>query len=112
MSFLAFLARHFPGLQRGCYLSTTGVYGNHHGALVDETSDCRPTRPRSIQRLEDEAAWQQACRERGVLVGKGGLKGNAIRISPPLTVTREAAGEAVRVFGEALSSVEAGGRVA
>lgn len=58
------------------------------------------------------AAFMEACRERGVLVGKGGLKGNAIRISPPLTVTREAAGEAVRVFEEALSSVEAGGRVA
>ena len=57
------------------------------------------------------AAFMEACRERGVLVGKGGLKGNAIRISPPLTVTREAAEEAARVFDEALSSVEAGERV-
>ncbi|HKZ26332.1 MAG TPA: aspartate aminotransferase family protein, partial [Rubrobacteraceae bacterium] len=36
----------------------------------------------------------EACRERGLLVGKGGIKANAIRISPPMIVTREAAEEA------------------
>ena len=45
----------------------------------------------------------QACRERGVLVGKGGIGANAVRISPPLTVTREAAREAADAFEEALS---------
>jgi 4-aminobutyrate aminotransferase len=47
----------------------------------------------------------QASRERGVLVGKGGINANAIRISPPLTVTREAAEEAANAFEEALSVV-------
>jgi 4-aminobutyrate aminotransferase len=45
----------------------------------------------------------QACRERGVLVGKGGIGANAIRISPPLTITREAAEEAANAFVEALA---------
>ena len=49
--------------------------------------------------------FMQACRERGVLVGKGGINANAIRISPPLTVTREAAEEAANVFEEALAAV-------
>jgi 4-aminobutyrate aminotransferase len=45
----------------------------------------------------------QACRERGVLVGKGGIGANAVRISPPLTITREAAEEAADAFVEALA---------
>src|SRR5215210_3208347 len=49
--------------------------------------------------------FMQACRERGVLVGKGGINANAVRISPPLTVTREAAEEAANVFEEALAAV-------
>lgn len=49
--------------------------------------------------------FMEACRERGVLVGKGGLKANTIRISPPLIVTREAAEDAAKVFEEALEVV-------
>jgi len=51
------------------------------------------------------ARFMQACRERGVLVGKGGIGGNALRISPPLTITREAAEEAANAFEEALAEV-------
>ncbi len=40
------------------YLSTTGVYGNSHGAWVDEQSPCRPTAGRSQARLRCERAWQ------------------------------------------------------
>ncbi|HEX6709127.1 MAG TPA: aspartate aminotransferase family protein [Rubrobacter sp.] len=53
----------------------------------------------------------QACRERGVLVGKGGIKANAIRISPPLTITREAAEEAANAFEEALAEIGDSARV-
>src|ERR671910_479600 len=49
--------------------------------------------------------FMQACRERGVLVGKGGINANAVRISPPLTITREAAEGAAEVFEEALAAV-------
>src|SRR5829696_9202961 len=49
--------------------------------------------------------FMEACRERGVLVGKGGIKANAVRVSPPMTVTREAAQEAANVFEEALAEV-------
>jgi nucleoside-diphosphate-sugar epimerase len=40
-----------------CYLSSVGVYGDHGGAWVDETSPCQPNLPRYKQRLEIEAAW-------------------------------------------------------
>ena len=53
----------------------------------------------------------EACRARGLLVGKGGLKANTIRISPPLIITREAADEAADIMEEALAEVGAAERV-
>lgn len=41
------------------YLSTVGVYGNHDGAWVDETSECRPVSKRSIERVTAENTWQE-----------------------------------------------------
>ena len=40
------------------YLSTVGVYGDHDGRWVDETTKCRPISTRSVQRLAAEKAWQ------------------------------------------------------
>ncbi len=53
----------------------------------------------------------QACKERGVLVGKGGIGANAVRISPPLTISREAAEEAANAFEEALAVAGEAARV-
>jgi dTDP-D-glucose 4,6-dehydratase len=39
------------------YLSTTGVYGNTNGVLVDETAPTRPTSQRSQSRLNAETQW-------------------------------------------------------
>jgi nucleoside-diphosphate-sugar epimerase len=41
------------------YLSTVGVYGDHGGAWVDETSECRPVSTRSRQRVAAEDAWRR-----------------------------------------------------
>lgn len=40
------------------YLSTTGVYGDHQGGWVDETTPLLPGTRRGIWRVEAEAAWQ------------------------------------------------------
>jgi nucleoside-diphosphate-sugar epimerase len=40
------------------YLSTTGVYGDHDGGWVDETTPAVPTQPRSRQRLDAEQGWR------------------------------------------------------
>ena len=58
--------------------------------------DGEPNLPAAVRFL-------QACKERGVLVGKGGIGANAVRISPPLTITREAAEQAANAFEEALA---------
>jgi nucleoside-diphosphate-sugar epimerase len=39
------------------YLSTVGVYGDHGGAWVDETTPPNPGSPRSQRRLAAELAW-------------------------------------------------------
>ncbi len=39
------------------YLSTTGVYGDTGGAVVDETAPLAPTSERSERRITAEAAW-------------------------------------------------------
>jgi nucleoside-diphosphate-sugar epimerase len=39
------------------YLSTTGVYGDHGGGWVDETSELRPKSPRALRRVAAEDAW-------------------------------------------------------
>ncbi|MEE4188114.1 MAG: SDR family oxidoreductase [Roseobacter sp.] len=41
------------------YLSTTGVYGDHGGRWVDETTPLNPSTKRGRARVEAEAAWQQ-----------------------------------------------------
>ena len=39
------------------YLSSTGVYGDHGGAWLDENAPLRPSLPRARRRLEAERAW-------------------------------------------------------
>jgi nucleoside-diphosphate-sugar epimerase len=52
------LASKMPALKWIGYLSTVGVYGDHDGAWVDETTQCKPVSERSIERLKAEAAWR------------------------------------------------------
>jgi dTDP-4-dehydrorhamnose reductase len=50
------------------YLSTVGVYGDHGGAWVDETSECRPVSKRSRLRVAAEEDWQRFGERTGVPV--------------------------------------------
>ncbi|MGB0542827.1 MAG: SDR family oxidoreductase [Longimicrobiales bacterium] len=45
------------------YLSTSGVYGDHGGAWVDELTPPRPTVARAARRVAAEDAWQALCTE-------------------------------------------------
>jgi len=47
-----------PRLRWLGYLSTTGVYGDHKGAWVDEQTPLTPATKRGQARVEAEAAWQ------------------------------------------------------
>lgn len=50
------------------YLSTTGVYGDHGGKWVDETTPATPIQPRSIARLAAEQAWRALGTRTGATV--------------------------------------------
>jgi nucleoside-diphosphate-sugar epimerase len=54
-----------PGLRRIVYYSTIGVYGDHGGAWVDETSATLTRTARGRARLEDEARWTAVAQSRG-----------------------------------------------
>ncbi|MCH2037976.1 MAG: SDR family oxidoreductase [Rickettsiales bacterium] len=42
------------------YLSTTGVYGNHDGEVVTETSELRPPNERTVKRVATEKIWLES----------------------------------------------------
>lgn len=47
----------------------------------------------------------QGCKERGLLVGKGGLHANVLRIAPPLSLTTEEAHEGLAILLDTLGDV-------
>jgi 4-aminobutyrate aminotransferase len=53
------------------------------------------------------AAVLEATRRRGLLIGKGGLKGNVLRVSPPLSLTAEEVDEGADALVDALAEVDA-----
>ncbi|HEY2030156.1 MAG TPA: aspartate aminotransferase family protein [Myxococcales bacterium] len=44
----------------------------------------------------------EATKKRGLLIGKGGLYNNSLRIAPPMVVTKTQVDDALRLLGEAL----------
>ena len=57
-----------PRLRWIGYLSTVGVYGDHGGGWVDETSECRPVSRRSVLRVAAEREWLALGEKTGVKV--------------------------------------------
>jgi 4-aminobutyrate aminotransferase-like enzyme len=53
---------------------------------------------------ETAVAVMEGARERGVIVGKGGLYGNVLRIAPPMNVTAEDADRAADVLDQAFGA--------
>ena len=67
--------------------------------VVDE-----PAGDRTPNRLVTARLFE-ATRKRGLLIGKGGLLGNIVRVAPPLNVSRSQVDEALRTLEYALSDV-------
>ncbi|KAB0571587.1 SDR family oxidoreductase [Brucella pituitosa] len=57
------------------YLSTVGVYGNHDGNWIDETTPCEPASRRSLERVEAENAWNALSERHGTPVALLRLSG-------------------------------------
>jgi 4-aminobutyrate aminotransferase-like enzyme len=65
--------------------------------VADETVQDRTPAPEKAVRLFEET------KKRGLLIGKGGLYGNVIRISPPLVVSAGEVDEALKILDESLA---------
>jgi 4-aminobutyrate aminotransferase len=48
----------------------------------------------------------EETRERGLLIGKGGLYGNCVRMAPPMSITMEEADEGFELFADAIAAAE------
>ena len=68
--------------------------------LVRDRSTKEPAKTEALAVLE-------AAREMGVLIGKGGIDGNVVRIKPPMCITAEDADFAIDVLHRALTKAEA-----
>ncbi len=66
--------------------------------VVDETICDRTPNTEATTKLFE------ACKERGLLIGKGGLAGNVLRIAPALNITADEIDEALKVLGESLAT--------
>jgi 4-aminobutyrate aminotransferase len=69
------------------------------GVELVEPGTATPS-PRAAGRILEET------RARGLLVGKGGLYGNVLRIAPPLSVSMQEAEEALALLGDAFKAAE------
>jgi alanine-glyoxylate transaminase / (R)-3-amino-2-methylpropionate-pyruvate transaminase len=67
--------------------------------LVSDRKTKEPARKETLAVLE-------AAREMGVLIGKGGLDGNVLRIKPPMCITAEDVDFTLDVLDQALGSVK------
>ena len=50
------------------------------------------------------AAVLEGCKERGLLIGKGGLHGNCLRVAPALSLTEEEAAEGAAILTDAVAA--------
>lgn len=52
------------------------------------------------------SAVHELAKQRGLLIGKGGLHGNVLRVSPPMTLTEAEADEGLAILADVLSAVD------
>lgn len=69
------------------------------GIETVEPGGNEPSASRAAQLLEE-------CKDRGLLIGKGGLYGNVLRIAPPLTVTEEEIDTASQIIQDAVAAMD------
>ena len=67
--------------------------------VADETAGDR------TPNLEATGVIFEETKKRGLLIGKGGLHGNALRIAPALTVDADQIDEALRILAESFAAL-------
>lgn len=68
--------------------------------VKDEEAGDRTPNPQATSRLFEET------KKRGLLIGKGGLFGNTVRIAPALNIREDEVQEGVKILGESFRALE------
>ena len=68
--------------------------------VVDETKKDRTPNSAAAEQLMEET------KARGLLIGRGGLYANAMRISPPLNITRSEVEEAIGILNDSFAAID------
>ncbi|HLU56319.1 MAG TPA: aspartate aminotransferase family protein [Pseudonocardia sp.] len=97
-------ARHGPTLLDGLRALDSPIVGDVRGkGLMIGVELVRPgTGTPGEPAPELATAVLEGCKRRGLLIGKGGLHGNALRIAPLLTLTAEEAAEGLAILTAAI----------
>jgi 4-aminobutyrate aminotransferase len=100
-------ARHGPTLLDGLRAIDSPIVGDVRGkGLMIGLEVVRPgTGTPGEPAPELATAVLEACKRRGLLIGKGGLHGNALRIAPLLTLTADEAAEGLSILVAAIEEV-------
>ncbi len=68
--------------------------------VIDETTKDRTPNPEAVDCLMEET------KHRGLLIGRGGLYGNCVRISPSLNIGKDEIDEALAILSRSFRSIE------
>jgi 4-aminobutyrate aminotransferase-like enzyme len=69
--------------------------------VADETAKDRTPNPEAVTKLFEET------KKRGLLIGRGGLYNNVLRIAPALNIGKADIEEAVKILGESMAAIGA-----
>ena len=89
------------------YLSTTGVYGDHQGGWVDETTPLTPATRRGQQRVAAESAWQALATAHGLPLHIFRLAGIYGPGRGPFQKLREGTARRIVKLGQVFSRIHA-----
>jgi 4-aminobutyrate aminotransferase len=81
------------------------IIGDVRGMGLMQAIELVKNRDTKEPAAQETNQFMQECRQRGLLVGKGGLFNNVIRTSPPLIITKSDVDEAIRIMDEAFAAI-------
>ncbi len=92
------------GLQQ--HAKTYGVIGDVRGRGLLLGVELVKDRTTKTYATDEAVRFMDECKDRGLLLGKGGLMGNVVRIAPSLGITREDVTFMLEVMGQAFAALE------
>jgi 4-aminobutyrate aminotransferase-like enzyme len=104
---LAANAAETGGYLRGRLEELKGKYpiiGDVRGMGLMQAIELVQDRQTKVPATAETARLMEAAKANGILIGKGGLHGNVIRISPPLNIRRTDVDEFIRLLDLSLAS--------